>query len=65
MMIREAIDALPAAQREVVELRDVQGWTSAEVCAALGISSANQRVLLHRGRTAIRAMLEEYLSDDD
>ena len=64
MMIREAIDALPPAQREVVELRDVQGWPAAEVCSALGISSANQRVLLHRGRAAIRSMLEEYLSDD-
>lgn len=64
MMIREAIDALPPAQREVVELRDVQGWPAPEVCATLGISSANQRVLLHRGRAAIRAMLEEYLSDD-
>ncbi len=64
MTVREAIDALPPAQREVVLLRDVQGWTAPEVCNALGISSANQRVLLHRGRVAVRAMLEEYLSNE-
>ena len=54
---------LPPAQREVVSLRDVEGWTSSEVCNALGISSVNQRVLLHRGRVALRAMLEEYNND--
>ena len=64
MMILDAIAALPGAQREVVELRDVQGWPAKEVCQALGISSANQRVLLHRGRSAVRMMLEEYLSND-
>lgn len=60
--IGQAINALPEAQREVVTLRDVEGWTSGEVCNALGISSVNQRVLLHRGRVAIREMLEDYLS---
>ena len=59
--VRASIDKLPDAQREVVVLRDVEGWTSTEVCDALGISSVNQRVLLHRGRTAIRSMLEAHL----
>jgi RNA polymerase sigma-70 factor (ECF subfamily) len=63
-MIDAAIRRLPAAQREVVELRDVQGWSANEVCNTLGISSVNQRVLLHRGRAAIRARLEEYLTND-
>ena len=62
--VRTAIDALPPAQREVVDLRDVQGWASDEVCDALGISGANQRVLLHRGRVAVRRALEEYLADE-
>jgi RNA polymerase sigma-70 factor (ECF subfamily) len=65
--IRKRLEAdlaqLPPAQREVVSLRDVEGWTSDEVCNALGISSVNQRVLLHRGRVALRAMIEEYLND--
>ena len=61
--INDAIVKLPPAQREVVVLRDVQGWTSDEVCEALVISAVNQRVLLHRGRCAVRNMLEEYLAD--
>jgi RNA polymerase sigma-70 factor (ECF subfamily) len=59
--IGAAIDALRPNQREVVTLRDVEGWTSAEVCAALAITEANQRVLLHRGRAKVRRALEGYL----
>jgi len=59
----EAMAKLPDAQREVIMLRDVEGWTSQEVCEALGISSVNQRVLLHRARAAVRRTLEEYLDD--
>ena len=62
-MVGAAIDKLPKAQREVVELRDVQGWSAEETCNTLGISSVNQRVLLHRGRAAIRSALEDYLSN--
>jgi RNA polymerase sigma-70 factor (ECF subfamily) len=61
--VAEAIDALPPAQREVVRLRDVEGWDAAEVCAALALSAGNQRVLLHRGRSRVRAQLEEYFSE--
>ena len=53
-----AIEALPPAQREVVSLRDVEGWSSDEVSEALAISQGNQRVLLHRGRSKVRAALE-------
>ena len=35
---RDAIDALPPAQRTVISLRDVEGWTSEEVCEALELS---------------------------
>ena len=62
-VIGDAIRQLPPAQQEVVTLRDVQGWTANEVCNALGISSVNQRVLLHRGRTALRTVLEEHFTD--
>jgi RNA polymerase sigma-70 factor (ECF subfamily) len=43
-------------------LRDVKAWDADEVCEALGISEGNQRVLLHRGRAQLRAMLEAHLA---
>jgi RNA polymerase sigma-70 factor (ECF subfamily) len=60
--LRRAIEALPARHREVIVLRDVEGWDSVEVCAALGLSEGNQRVLLHRARSSVRAQLDAYLS---
>jgi RNA polymerase sigma-70 factor (ECF subfamily) len=59
--LRAAIGALPAKQQAVVVLRDVEGLPPEEVCELLEISDANQRVLLHRGRTVLRGELEEYL----
>lgn len=59
-IVGAAIERLPAAQREVVTLRDVDGWSSVEVCNALGLTETNQRVLLHRGRAKIRRALESY-----
>jgi RNA polymerase sigma-70 factor (ECF subfamily) len=59
--VRAAIEALPPAQRLVISLRDVEGWSAAEARGALGLSEANQRVLLHRARAKVRSALEEYL----
>ena len=56
-----ALEELPAAQRAVVTLRDVEGLESEEVCNVLGIGETNQRVLLHRGRSRLRRALEEHL----
>jgi len=60
-ILRTGLDDLPPRQREVVVLRDVEGLTSDEVCTVLGISGGNQRVLLHRGRTRLREILEDEL----
>lgn len=57
----EALEQLPPAQRSVVTLRDVDGWSAAEVCSALQISEGNQRVLLHRARSRLRRALEDAL----
>ncbi len=62
--IDEVLALLPAAQRDVLVLRDVYGLTGPEACEALGVSEANQRVLLHRARSRVRASLEHYLDDD-
>jgi RNA polymerase sigma-70 factor (ECF subfamily) len=59
--IQDALDALPARQRDVVLLRDVDGLSGQEVCEVLEISDANQRVLLHRGRSHLRQALESEL----
>ena len=56
--IKAFLPEVPEAQRQVVLLRDFEGLGSGEVCTLLGISEANQRVLLHRGRSRIRSMLE-------
>ena len=59
-LVDRTIAALPPAQREVITLRDVEGWTPADVCNVLEISDSNQRVLLHRARSRVRAALERY-----
>ena len=56
-----AIAALPPTQQTVIRMRDVEGYSAEEVCAALDVSEANQRVLLHRARSRVRAALEEHL----
>jgi RNA polymerase sigma-70 factor (ECF subfamily) len=58
--VRAAIQQLPSAQQVVVGLRDIDGWSAEEVCAALEITPGNQRVLLHRARSRLRAALENY-----
>jgi RNA polymerase sigma-70 factor (ECF subfamily) len=60
LQLDRAVSALPSRQRQVVTMRDVIGMSAEEVCAALGISAANQRVLLHRARVALRAALAGY-----
>jgi RNA polymerase sigma-70 factor (ECF subfamily) len=57
-----AITELPPAQQAVIRMRDIEGWESDEVCTALNVSPANQRVLLHRARSRVRAALEGHLN---
>ena len=59
-VIAAAIAELPVAQRTVIALRDIEGWTSEEVCQALEISAGNQRILLHRARSRVRNAIERY-----
>jgi RNA polymerase sigma-70 factor (ECF subfamily) len=59
-----ALDSLPPRQRAVVSLRDLAGHSSEEVSTMLHVTSGNQRVLLHRGRSVVRAHLERYFAGD-
>jgi RNA polymerase sigma-70 factor (ECF subfamily) len=60
-ILERTIAELPEMQRRVISLRDVEGWSADEVCDLLGLSEANQRVLLHRARSRARAALEQHL----
>jgi RNA polymerase sigma-70 factor (ECF subfamily) len=62
--IRAAIESLPSRQQAVISLRDVEGWSPEEVCEALDLSEGNQRVLLHRARSRVRAELERYFAEE-
>jgi RNA polymerase sigma-70 factor (ECF subfamily) len=61
-LLERALAELPERHRAVVELRDVHGLDGAEVCMLLDLTPANQRVLLHRGRARLRAILEEAIA---
>jgi RNA polymerase sigma-70 factor (ECF subfamily) len=62
-VVMRTIAELPAQQRTVISMRDVHGWTAEEVCAALDLSPGNQRLLLHRARSRLRAALERHFDD--
>jgi RNA polymerase sigma-70 factor (ECF subfamily) len=57
-LIAGHLDQLPDTQRQVLLLRDFEGLPSPEVCELLGLTEANQRVLLHRARSKVRGFLE-------
>jgi RNA polymerase sigma-70 factor (ECF subfamily) len=60
-LVKRRIEELPEAQRTVITMRDVAGCSAEEVCDALEISAANQRVLLHRARSKVRAAIERHI----
>ena len=62
-MIDSAILELPVRQREVITARDIVGMEADEAAAILNLTTGNQRVLLHRARSRVRAALERYGAD--
>ncbi len=63
-VVTDAIEELPPLQRSVIAMRDIQGCGPEDVCSVLEISDGNQRVLLHRARSRVRAKLEEHLGGE-
>ncbi len=61
-VVAAAVRRLPPRQAVVVTLRDIEGFGAKEAAELMGVTPANQRVLLHRGRAAVRAALEDYLA---
>ena len=62
-VVASTVKVLPENQRRVLVLRDIEEWTSEEVCDLLELSEVNQRVLLHRARSRLRAALEADMGD--
>jgi RNA polymerase sigma-70 factor (ECF subfamily) len=62
--LRAAIAALPPNQRTVITMRDLEGYSSEDVCNVLGLTETNQRVILHRARSAVRARVAAYFRED-
>ncbi len=63
-VIRAAVERLPAQQRAVITLRDIEGLTGPETSELLDLSEGNQRVLLHRARATVRREVADYLGKD-
>jgi RNA polymerase sigma-70 factor, ECF subfamily len=56
--LRRALDRLPVSYRQVVMLKDVYGWSHAEIADAMDISVTATKVRLHRGRARLARDLE-------
>ena len=63
--LEQAIQELPPRQRTVLVLRDIEGVSAEEVCNILEITDTNQRVMLHRARSALHRALERYLEEEE
>ena len=61
--LRQALAGLPDRQRSAVLLHEWMGYSFREIGAALGISEATARVHAHRGREALRAVLQDTATD--
>jgi RNA polymerase sigma-70 factor, ECF subfamily len=62
-IVEATIETLPPAQRAVITLNDVEGWSADEIRNALELTETNRRVLLHRARAKVRRALEEYAAE--
>ena len=60
-LVQDKIAELPEAYRMILQLRDIEGWSTREVAEALALSEANTKVRLHRARSALKKLLEPLL----
>jgi RNA polymerase sigma-70 factor (ECF subfamily) len=56
--VQAAADRLPPAKRTVFMLREVEGFSTAEVAGALGVSVAVVKQRLHRAKEEVRRTLK-------
>jgi RNA polymerase sigma-70 factor, ECF subfamily len=60
-VLERALAELPAEWRAAVVLRDIEGLSTEEAAAVVGVRQAAFKSRLHRGRMQLRALLEPYL----
>jgi RNA polymerase sigma-70 factor (ECF subfamily) len=60
--IDKGLNELPPPQKAVITLRDMQGLDMETICKILEVSESNARVLLHRARSRIREIIDEFES---
>lgn len=62
--VRRAIDELPASYRAVVLLRDIEGWSTEETAASLGVTPNAVKIRLHRARLALRTLIAPHFQGE-
>jgi RNA polymerase sigma-70 factor (ECF subfamily) len=60
-VVKRAVEQLPQRQAQVIAMRDIAGFSPADVSATLGLTRGNQRILLHRARSRVRRALEKHI----
>lgn len=63
-LVRRAMAALPGRQREVLHLKEIEGFATREIADLIGCDEAQVRVILSRGRTALRGILQKMMNDE-
>jgi RNA polymerase sigma-70 factor (ECF subfamily) len=61
--LEQAIAQLPAQYRVCVVLRDIESLTNEEAAEVLGLNLRNFKSRLHRGRMAVRKLLEDFYEE--
>lgn len=63
-LVREALQKLPARQREALYLQRFEGWDLEQLGEAFAMSIPAVKSLLHRARGTLMKLLEPYMRDD-
>jgi RNA polymerase sigma factor (sigma-70 family) len=65
LVLRSALDTLPARQRAAILMRVTMGWSERETADALGCEPGTVGSLLHRGLATLRSLVPTMDSEDD
>lgn len=63
-LVRRAICRLPERQREVLHLKDIEGYPTCEIAEMMTCDQAQVRVILSRARNGLREVLKQMMNDE-